>query len=126
MQVLHKGLHAHVVENIGDQYKGIAVKLVLKEPSGRLIGGATGYTTINNLILECLWVDEAYRGLGLGRRLLTEAETKAKNEGCIACQTMSLSFQAPGFFQKMGYQVYGVSDSYPEPVIESHFVKFFD
>lgn len=126
LKSLHNGLHAHVVENIGDRYKGKALKLVLRDRSGRMVGGLTGFTTINNLILESMWIEEEFRRAGLGTKLLAEAESIAIEDECTACQTMSLSFQAPDFFLRHGYETFAVSEGYPDPFREFYFIKQFD
>ncbi|MCL1140045.1 GNAT family N-acetyltransferase [Shewanella pneumatophori] len=35
------------------------------------------------------------------------AETEAKNRGCIMAQVDTLSFQAPLFYQKLGFEIIG-------------------
>ncbi|MFW9920090.1 MAG: GNAT family N-acetyltransferase [Candidatus Thorarchaeota archaeon] len=52
----------------------------------------------------------------IGTRLVREGERMAKEEGCISCQTSSYSFQAPGFYQKLGYEVFGVFEGYPNDI----------
>jgi ribosomal protein S18 acetylase RimI-like enzyme len=124
LKVLHAGLMSHADQYVSsDDQKGIKIQLILKEASGTVIGGLLAWTTINNLVDVNLWVAPQFRGLGLGRKLILEAERIAQENGCIASQLCSLSFQAPGFFQKMGYQVLGVSDGYPGPVKEYYFIK---
>jgi GNAT superfamily N-acetyltransferase len=125
MKVVHVGLGRSVDEQIGNMRDGIPIRLAIRAPTGDVIGGLLAFTTIRNLILEHLWIDERYRGLGLGRRLLLEAERTAQENGCIAAQTYALSFQNPGFFCRMGYETFGVSDGYPDPVKETYFVKGF-
>ena len=122
-RVLHQGLHQHSVENIGDGYKGIAIKLVIKDRAGDLAGGLSAWTTLQNLIFEYVWVAATRRGQGLGRMLMEEMERIAIESGCIASQASCFSFQAPGFFEKMGYNVLGESSGYPDPVREYYLIK---
>ncbi|WP_218021258.1 GNAT family N-acetyltransferase [Nocardia crassostreae] len=49
---------------------------------GRMIGGLTGRTWADWLVIDMFWVDEEYRGTGLGGRLLTAAEDIARERGC--------------------------------------------
>ncbi len=77
------------------------------------------------MYIEHLWLDERYRGLGYGKKLMTEAERIAQENECIASQTWCLSFQAPEFFQKLGYEAFGISDGYPDPIKEYYFIKKF-
>ena len=54
-----------------------------------------------------MWVDEQQRGSGLGKELMQRAEVEAKNRGCIMAQVDTLSFQAPNFYQKLGFEIIG-------------------
>lgn len=125
MQVVHAGLGRYVDEQIGDMRDGIPIHLAISDPAERVIGGLLAFTTISNMILEHVWVDERYRGQGLGRKLVLKAERIARENACIATQTYALSFQNPGFFCRMGYEAFGVSDGYPAPVQETYFIKRF-
>jgi GNAT superfamily N-acetyltransferase len=124
LDVLHRGLMAHVKQNIGrDDDDRFSIKLVAKDPTGCVVGGAYGWATLQNLIFEYLWVDEPHRNKGLGTRLMNETEMIARGKGCIASQAYAFSFQAPGFFEKLGYQVLGISEHYPPPTKEYYFIK---
>jgi ribosomal protein S18 acetylase RimI-like enzyme len=125
LKAVHAGLYWSVDEHVGAERDnpGITIRLVVKDDTGQVMGGLLAWTTLRNMILDDVWVDEQCRGRGLGTLLMTEAEQIARNAGCIACQTYSFSFQAPGFFQKLGYEAYGLSDGYPRPVTQYCFVK---
>jgi GNAT superfamily N-acetyltransferase len=103
MDVVHAGLGGYVDECIGSKRDGIKVQLVVRDQAGQLVGGLLGFTTMGNLILE--------------------AEQIAVQNGCTACQTYALSFQSPGFFRRMGYEEFGVSDGFPAPVQEHYLIK---
>jgi len=122
-KTLHQGLHQHVIEHVGDGYKGIEIKLVARDQAGELVGGLSAWTTLQNLIFDHIWIEERFRGRGLGRRLMQEMEKIAKDTGCIASQASCFSIQSLGFFEKMGYKILGVSDGYPPPVREYYLVK---
>jgi GNAT superfamily N-acetyltransferase len=104
---------------------GIEINLVLKDHRGVVVGGINASTMLRVMHLEALWVAEAYRKHGYGRALVLAAERIGLERGCITAQTWSLSFQAPEFFQKLGYAVFGVSDGYPDPIKEHYFIKRF-
>lgn len=125
MKVLDKGLGGYVKEQAGEslkKYPGIRVKLAIKDDD-QIIGGISAFTAIGVLHIELMWVNERFRGQGLGRRLLTEAEKIAKEKGAVSGLTWVLSFNSPEFFQKCGYEVFGVSDGYPDPVKEYYLKK---
>jgi ribosomal protein S18 acetylase RimI-like enzyme len=60
-----------------------------------------------------LWINEAYRGNGIGRRLLEAAEEQARKSGCLHVAVDTTEFQARGFYEKQGYSVYAVQEDYP-------------
>jgi GNAT superfamily N-acetyltransferase len=128
MKVLDKGLGGYVNERAGEsieKYPGFRVKLVIKDDNGQIIGGLSAFTAIGVLHVELMWINERFRGQGLGRRLLTEAEKIAKERGAVSGLTWVLSFNSPEFFQKCGYEVFEVSDGYPDPIKEYYLKKKF-
>ena len=126
IETLHAGLRNHVDQFVGDEKNGIGIKLLLKDPHGEAIGGLHAWTTIHNLLIEFVWVDEAYRGAGWGTQLLTSAETIAKEKNtCIAALVCPMSFHSPEFFKKQGFQEFGYSDGYPAPYKEFYLIKKF-
>ncbi|WP_299804271.1 GNAT family N-acetyltransferase [uncultured Shewanella sp.] len=76
-----------------------------KNTSGELIGGVAGRTIYDNFLINVVWIDETARGTGLGRELMQLAEIEAKSRGCTMAQVDTLSFQAPVFYQKLGFEI---------------------
>ena len=87
--------------------KSKPLSVIATDDSANLIGGVSGRTIYNQLLIEILWVSESARGCGLGRSLMLRAESEAKARGCIAAQVDTLSFQAPNFYQKLGFEIVG-------------------
>ena len=85
----------------------------LRDVEGRTMGGLTGETNWQWLYVDCLWLPDDRRGGGWGVRLLEAAEEEARRRGCRHIRLFSYSFQAPGFYEKLGYQVFGVLEGYP-------------
>jgi ribosomal protein S18 acetylase RimI-like enzyme len=50
---------------------------------------------------------------GLGSKLLQTAEAEAIRRGCKHAHLDTLDFQAPGFYLKKGYQVFGELQDLP-------------
>jgi GNAT superfamily N-acetyltransferase len=122
-EIIYEGLHRHVKLHVGEGDRGTKIQLVLKDQGGEPVGGLSAWTTLSNLIFEYVWIAESLRRKGLGRMLMLEMERIARSQGCIASQAYCFSFQAPEFFEKMGYQVLGRSDGYPPPVRELYLIK---
>jgi GNAT superfamily N-acetyltransferase len=86
---------------------------VLRAPDQEIVGGVIGATYWNWFQLELLWVKEELRGRGYGHRLLTLAEDEARRRGAKHGHLDTFSFQAPGFYVKYGYQVFGELQDFP-------------
>jgi GNAT superfamily N-acetyltransferase len=92
--------------------------------TGELAGGLTGRTWARWLHVDLLWVEDHHRGARLGSRLLAEAERVALTErGCARSRLETWNFQAPGFYQKQGYEIAGQVTDYPPGVTEYILVK---
>ncbi|MEI5908620.1 GNAT family N-acetyltransferase [Bacillus spongiae] len=87
---------------------------VLKNDDGETLGGVTGTTYWQHLHIDILWVDEAIRHKGYGSQLLMEIERVAKEKGCRLICLDTLSFQAPDFYERNGYKVFGVIEDHPK------------
>lgn len=85
----------------------------LRAEEGGLLGGAMGYTHWDWLFVSHLWVDERLRGRGWGQRLMASIEEAAVRRGCHAVHLDTFSFQALGFYEKLGYERFGTLPDYP-------------
>jgi ribosomal protein S18 acetylase RimI-like enzyme len=79
---------------------------------GAITGGITAMTSWNVLHIAFLWVHEAQRGAGLASSLMAAAEAEAKARGCGHATLDTFSFQALGFYQKLGYGEFGRLEGY--------------
>ncbi len=125
MKIVHRGLHAHCNAHVevGEDYRGAKICLVLKDTNGESAGGLRASTPVRVLALEEIWVAERSRGHGYGRQLIEAAEHVARSLGCVAAQGSCLSFQAPDFFHAVGYESFGRVDVYPDGVWEDLLIK---
>lgn len=83
---------------------GCGLGVLVRDGQNRLVAGASGYTWGGACVLRQVWVDESLRGRGLGRELLARAEAEARRRGCRLLLLNTHSFQAPGFYQKLGFE----------------------
>ena len=105
---LGQSLYEFNVSQTGFEVRRIAV--FLRDVEGNIIGGALGSTPLGRLHIDILWVRDDARGQGCGSRLLLAAEQEAIKRACRYAQLETLSFQAPGFYQKLGYRVFAQFD----------------
>ena len=87
--------------------------LLVRDAAGALKGGLLGYTHWNWLFVSHLWVDDGFRGRGIGSELLARAEAEAAARGCRHAHLDTFSFQARGFYESLGYELFGTLDDYP-------------
>ena len=119
-----KHLYQYNVDRTGGVLKQTdnSISLYLKDDAGNVMGGILANTFLYCLYIDVLWIDESIRGKGYGRDLMLEVERMAKEGGCTFAHTTTFSFQAPDFYQRMGYQIFGVIDDYPGE-IKQFFLK---
>jgi GNAT superfamily N-acetyltransferase len=88
--------------------------IVLSNPdTGGVLDGLWGETNFAHLHVDLLFVPEALRGTGRGRQMLLQAEQEAIARGCRGAWLDTYSFQARGFYERLGYAVFGILNDYP-------------
>ena len=87
----------------------------------QIVAGLAGETYCGWLFVKYLWVSEGLRGRGVGRELMARAEVRARERGCHSASLDTFSFQALGFYEKLGYQEFARLD-YP-PDHHKHFMR---
>ena len=93
-------------------YKHLAI--FLKDSDEHIVGGLVGETYWQWLYIDVLWVHESFRGEGYGDALLATAERESVKRGCQYVYLDTFSFQAPEFYQKRGYVVFGELPNFPQ------------
>jgi ribosomal protein S18 acetylase RimI-like enzyme len=83
------------------------------ESNDKIVAGLTSDTYWDWWEIDHLWVGEEHRRLGLGRRLMQAAEREARYRGCRHVRLSTYSFQAPGFYARLGFRVVGQLDDFP-------------
>ena len=66
------------------------------------------------LYIDVLYVDERYRGKGLGSALLKKVENEGKQAGATLIHFDTFDFQAKDFYLKHGYEIFGVLEDCPK------------
>jgi GNAT superfamily N-acetyltransferase len=85
--------------------------LLLHDEAGQLVAGLSASMSWTWLFVDGLWVADARRGQGIGRALLARAEAHARAHGCHAAWLDT--FQARGFYEKLGYAAFAELENYP-------------
>jgi len=89
------------------------VNFFLRDAGDEVVGGLLGAIWGGALFIRILWVSEALRGQGFGRRLLDMAERRGIERGCRHVFLDTFDFQAPGFYERLGYRTYAKAEDWP-------------
>jgi GNAT superfamily N-acetyltransferase len=82
--------------------------VILRDPeTGRVLGGATGRSSLGLLFLDLFHLPKELRGGGLGSEILRRFEAEGRRRGCRNAVLYTISFQAPGFYEKNGWRRFG-------------------
>jgi len=73
------------------------------DDAGEIIAGFHGHTWGGGAELAWVWVHEHHRGRALGRAIIRAAETEAARRGCELMVLRTHDFQAPAFYERLGY-----------------------
>jgi GNAT superfamily N-acetyltransferase len=110
--IIGGGISSYNDQQAGDD-NAQHVSLVLQSPDGKVVGGVIGVVYWDWFSLELMWMEEKYRGQGYGHRLLKLAEEEARDRGARHVHLDTFSFQALGFYEKYGYEVFGELQDFP-------------
>lgn len=113
-------LTAYNESRVGEPTDHKPLALLLRDADGKTIGGLWGRSSYDWLFVEMLFVPEALRGQDVGTRLLQQAETVARERGCVGVWLYTHAFQARGFYEKLGYHAFAELGASP-----SRFVRHF-
>jgi ribosomal protein S18 acetylase RimI-like enzyme len=101
-------------------FDGRTFSAARRDSSGNIRAGIAGYTWGGCCYISYLWVDEAERGRGVGMALVNAAEEYALSVNCQRMLLSTHSFQAPAFYERLGYKKEAVVRDHP-PGYDSFF-----
>lgn len=113
LDAIRTGLTAFNSRHIGMRDREHLSVLIREREGDAPLGGLWGETGRGWLTIEFLYVPEDRRAVGLGTRLIRLAEQTARERGCIGAKVETWDFQAPDFYRKLGYRVFGELDDCP-------------
>lgn len=111
--IVRDGLLAFNVEHVGRKPQSSSINLFLRNSAGQVIGGLLGGSRWGWLYINKLWIQDEYRKRGEGSRLLRTAEAEAIAAGCTDAVVDTFSFQARGFYERHGYEIYATLEGFP-------------
>lgn len=113
---------AHLPPNSSNNMMSVGFVLN-KHPYG-LIGGITGRLELGNcLSIEILWLESEHRNQDYGSKLLAAIEQEARARGSHLSQVDTFDFQALGFYEKNGYELFGILEDCPTIGHKRYYLK---
>jgi ribosomal protein S18 acetylase RimI-like enzyme len=93
--------------------RAVFAVLVNEPGTGAVLGGVWARAWRNMLTIELVALPPELRGTGLGTRLVTMAEAEGRRRDCRNAWLQTADWQARGFYEKLGYRLFGELDDYP-------------
>ena len=103
--------------------KNVPLGIYYENEKGEKQAGLVGETFGNWLCIKYLFVSEELRGQGIGKKIIESAEEEAKRRGCKYVFVDTFSFQAPGFYQKLGFKEVFALNHYPYTEARYYYTK---
>lgn len=106
-RLIDDGLAGYNAERAGYRdWRPLAV-LARDPTNGRVVGGMLGRTSLGLLFIDLVFLPDELRGRHVGGRMLRMAEEEAARRGCRSAVLYTISFQAPGFYERHGWREFG-------------------
>jgi ribosomal protein S18 acetylase RimI-like enzyme len=122
LAAVSRGLEAYNVVQTGlDDARRLAI--FLRDEAGQIVGGLCGWTWWGCCAIDELWIAEHARGREYGTRMIGLAEQEARARGCHQITLTTMSFQAPDFYRKLGYEEYAILDGFVGGHVRHYFRK---
>ncbi|MCV9966539.1 GNAT family N-acetyltransferase [Pararhizobium sp. BT-229] len=123
LDALSKTLTAFNAARTGQAEYDPDFAIYVRDPETReIVGGLYATDGYGWAFIKYLVLPENYRGMGVGARLMAEAERIARDRGYVGIWLDTFEFQARPFYEKLGYTVFGALEGIPG-AIPRYFLK---
>jgi GNAT superfamily N-acetyltransferase len=112
-EIIEQGLARYNEDKAGYRDSRPLAVLISVPGSKAVVGGLLGRTSLGLLFIDLFFLPPSLRKHGLGSRIMQAAEDEARRRGCRKAVVITINFQAPEFYQRHGYQVFGQIDCHP-------------
>jgi GNAT superfamily N-acetyltransferase len=117
-----EALAAEVATEFGPRDESSFV-LAARDAAGGWIGGINGLIHWRWLYVAQFLIAPNWRGQGLGRALLAEAESFARENGCVGIYLDTFSPRALDFYRANGFAVSGRIENFPPGAARTYLSK---
>jgi GNAT superfamily N-acetyltransferase len=110
--IIGRGINHYNTGQAGDD-KAQRLCFAVQGPDQEVVGGVVAVIYWDWLYIDLMWIQEEFRGHGYGSRLLELVEDEARRRGAKNAYLDTFSFQAPDFYKRHGYRVFGELHDFP-------------
>ena len=112
IRAIEAGLNAHSA-GLGLKTDWSPLWIIGRDADGAVQAGIRFVLAFDWLFVNWLWVADPYRKHGIGSQLMAAAEAAARDQGCRAAYLDTFTFQAPKFYERLGYREFGRLNDFP-------------
>jgi len=94
-------------------YAGENFGLQIRSPQNELLANLNGKISWNWMHVNFLWVHPNHERQGIGSALMSRAEEMARAKQLTGVYLWTASWQAEGFYKKLGYEEFGRFENFP-------------
>jgi len=113
-QLMSDGFENHAKESSFPSFHKDRINWLVFEDNDQLIGILTADVLWDWIYIDELWVDKKYRCEGIGKQLMDKAEEYAISQGMTGLWLWTQSWQAPKFYNQLGYKEFTRFDDFPK------------
>ncbi|GAB6262576.1 GNAT family N-acetyltransferase [Photobacterium sp. CCB-ST2H9] len=95
----------------------------IRDEDGKILGGLVGKVILSSLHVNYFWLSEPIRRLGLGSKLIDSVESEARSLGVKNIYLDTYTFQAPGFYERLGFKEVGRYTDFPKIGVDKIFYQ---
>ncbi|WP_322046003.1 GNAT family N-acetyltransferase [Paraburkholderia sp. J67] len=106
-KIIGGGLNRFNDDHVGYGDRRPLAVLVRDPDTEEIVGGASGKTSLGLLFLDLFFLPPALRGQGIGTEVLGKFEEEGRRRGCQSAVVYTISFQAPDFYVRHGWTIFG-------------------
>lgn len=107
LKAIEDGLNQFNDDHVGYGDRQPLAVYVRDQDSGEFVGGAVGRSSLGLLFLDLLFLPKTVRGKGMGAQILQRFEEEGRRRGCKSAVVYTISFQAPEFYVRHGWTLFG-------------------
>lgn len=109
-----------IVPKLKQEYQDISF---IYEEDGVILGRIVGFIHWDHLQIELFYVSKDTQGKGIGSKLLNHVEAIAKNNQLSYILLETMSFNAPKFYEKNGFEIIAKIENSPMENETRYFYK---